>query len=85
MRKFAVPAFKSDSVRAFGLQMDVERIAMHLADHQSMSVGDLIREKRSFGAFSPRRCDVYIYVRFFMASHWFELDMSPFSHSKSDI
>lgn len=63
MQKFADPAIKVDSVQAFGLQIDVDRIAMHLAAHQSISVGNLIREKRSFGVFSPRRCDVYIYVR----------------------
>ncbi|KAF8580136.1 Serine/threonine-protein kinase [Ramaria rubella] len=61
MKKFADPTVKAEAVRAFGLQIDVERIAMHLAAHQSISVGNLIREKRSFGAFSPRRCDVYIY------------------------
>lgn len=62
---------KVDTIRAFGLQIDVERIAMHLADHQSMSVGDLIREKSSFGAFSPRRCDVYVYVRWLQFFHSF--------------
>lgn len=64
MRKFVDPAVEVDAVQAFGLQIDVDRIAMHLAAHQSISVGNLIREKRSFGVFSPRRCDVYIYVSF---------------------
>ncbi|KIJ54354.1 hypothetical protein M422DRAFT_73814 [Sphaerobolus stellatus SS14] len=61
IRKYADPTAKLDTIRAFGLQIDVDRVATHLAAHQSTSVSHLIKEQRSFGAFSPRRCDVYIY------------------------
>ncbi|KAF8527423.1 hypothetical protein BU17DRAFT_81573 [Hysterangium stoloniferum] len=77
IRKFADPTMQLDAVRAFAVQIDIERIAMHLATHQSTSVSSLIKEKRSFGAFSPRRCDVYVFS--FQAGHMIErLEIAAF-------
>ena len=43
-----------------GLQISVEKIAATLATYQSTSVKTLVKEERSFGFWSPRRCDVYV-------------------------
>lgn len=45
---------------AVGVQISVERVTAAIADHQSISVSTLIKEQRSFGFWSPRRCDVYV-------------------------
>lgn len=62
IKSFADPSIPHEPVHAYGLQIDCERIAGHLATHQSVAVTNLIRDKKSFGTFSPRRCDVYIFV-----------------------
>ena len=43
-----------------GLQIAVEKITIALASYQSSSVKALVKEERSFGYWSPRRCDVYV-------------------------
>lgn len=45
---------------AMGLQVALERILAQLAVFQSSYVKNLIKEERSFGYWSPRRCDVYV-------------------------
>ncbi|KAF5376991.1 hypothetical protein D9615_007308 [Tricholomella constricta] len=45
---------------AMGLQIAVEKITVALASYQSSSVKALVKEERSFGYWSPRRCDVYV-------------------------
>lgn len=42
------------------MQIAVEKITVALAAFQSLSVKTLVNEKRSFGFWSPRRCDVYV-------------------------
>ncbi|KAG2126151.1 kinase-like domain-containing protein [Suillus cothurnatus] len=49
-----------DPICAFAVQIALEKIAMVLAAFQSTSVKALVKEQRSFGFWSPRRCDVYI-------------------------
>ncbi|PPQ98103.1 hypothetical protein CVT26_003273 [Gymnopilus dilepis] len=51
---------KSDGVCAFGVQIAVEKITAALAAFQSASIKTLVKEERSFGFWSPRRCDVYV-------------------------
>ena len=52
---------KSDAaICAMGLQIAVEKITIALALFQSSSVKTLVKEERSFGFWSPRRCDVYV-------------------------
>ncbi|KAG6856809.1 hypothetical protein H0H87_000506 [Tephrocybe sp. NHM501043] len=51
---------QSQALCAMGLQIAVEKITMALASYQSSSVKALVKEERSFGYWSPRRCDVYI-------------------------
>lgn len=58
--QFTQPKTKGQASYAFGLQIDVEKISVMLALFQSTSVQPLIKEARSFGFWSPRRCDVYV-------------------------
>lgn len=51
---------KSDPICAFAVQIAVDKITVALAAFQSTSVKALVKEQRSFGFWSPRRCDVYI-------------------------
>jgi len=53
-------AFKPPRMFAYGLQIAVEKILAGLASFQSSSVKSLVKEARSFGFWSPRRCDVYV-------------------------
>jgi translation initiation factor 2-alpha kinase 4 len=50
----------SRPVCAIGVQIAVDNIVRALATYQSVSVKNLIKEHRSFGFWSPRRCDVYV-------------------------
>jgi translation initiation factor 2-alpha kinase 4 len=54
------PTSKTEPICAFGLQISIERIATTLATYQSTSVTNLVKEQRSFGYWSARRCDVYV-------------------------
>lgn len=51
---------KNDPICAFAVQIALDKITMNLASFQSTSVKVLVKEQRSFGFWSPRRCDVYI-------------------------
>ena len=51
---------KSDPICAFAVQIAFDKITVALAAFQSTSVKPLIKEQRSFGFWSPRRCDVYV-------------------------
>lgn len=52
--------FSIKSMRAIGLQIALENFTSWLADSLSVSVPRLIKESKSFGYWSPRRCDVYV-------------------------
>jgi translation initiation factor 2-alpha kinase 4 len=58
--RFSPSKQKLDAVCAMGLQIAVEKITAALATFQSTSVKTLVKEERSFGFWSPRRCDVYV-------------------------
>ncbi|TFK47428.1 Serine/threonine-protein kinase [Heliocybe sulcata] len=60
IRQFTPPDPKSDSFCAMGFQLAIDKITSALAAFQSTSVRNLVKEQRSFGFWSPRRCDVYI-------------------------
>ncbi|KAF5357565.1 hypothetical protein D9757_013020 [Collybiopsis confluens] len=60
INQFTQPKSKGQGSFAFGLQIDVEKISVMLALFQSTSVPPLVKEARSFGFWSPRRCDVYV-------------------------
>lgn len=45
---------------ALGVQIAVEKITAALASYQSASLKTLVKEERSFGYWSSRRCDVYV-------------------------
>ncbi|CAK5281348.1 unnamed protein product [Mycena citricolor] len=56
----ATPGQKLESICAMGLQIAVEKITVALAAYQASSVRALVKQERSFGFWSPRRCDVYV-------------------------
>lgn len=58
--RYAQPSTKRTPVKAIGVQIALERIRLALASHQRQSVDTLIKDERTFGLWSPRRCDVYI-------------------------
>jgi eukaryotic translation initiation factor 2-alpha kinase 4 len=60
INQWSPPKTTPSTICAFALQLDFEKITMALAAYQSRSVGTLIKEQRSFGLWSPRRCDVYV-------------------------
>jgi eukaryotic translation initiation factor 2-alpha kinase 4 len=47
-------------LRATGLQIAVDKITAALAAHQRASLKYLIKDRRTYGLWSPRRCDVYL-------------------------
>ncbi|CAE7198685.1 unnamed protein product [Rhizoctonia solani] len=47
-------------IRAVAVQISMDKIASALADYLSSSVKSMVKEERSFGYWSPSRCDVYI-------------------------
>ncbi|KIL60768.1 hypothetical protein M378DRAFT_906708 [Amanita muscaria Koide BX008] len=51
---------KADSICAVGIQIAVDKITSAIATYQSASLKALMKENRSFGFWSPRRCDVYV-------------------------
>jgi translation initiation factor 2-alpha kinase 4 len=55
-----LPKASGSDVCAVGLQISLEKILIALAAYQAISVKNLLKEQRSFGFWSPRRCDVYI-------------------------
>ncbi|KAI6146889.1 kinase-like domain-containing protein [Pisolithus tinctorius] len=58
--QYAAPKSKSEQICAFAVQIALEKITVALAAYQSTSVKALVKEQRSFGFWSPRRCDVYV-------------------------
>lgn len=58
--QYSNPKPRLDPICAFAVQIALEKISMVLAAFQSTSVKALVKEQRSFGFWSPRRCDVYI-------------------------
>ncbi|KAG8961816.1 hypothetical protein FRC03_004923 [Tulasnella sp. 419] len=56
--KFACLTMKS--MRAVGIQIALHVFTATLADHLRTSVPRLIKEQRSFGYWSPSRCNVYV-------------------------
>jgi eukaryotic translation initiation factor 2-alpha kinase 4 len=51
---------RSDDVCAVGIQISLDKIASALASFQSSSLKDSLKHHRSYGYWSPRRCDVYV-------------------------
>jgi len=49
-----------EPICAFGIQIAVEKITAALASYQSAAFKTFVKEERSFGFWSPRRCDVYV-------------------------
>lgn len=47
-------------MRAVGLQLSLSNFTSSLAESLSLSVPRLMKESKSFGYWSPRRCDVYV-------------------------
>ncbi|PCH37122.1 Serine/threonine-protein kinase [Wolfiporia cocos MD-104 SS10] len=58
--RLSPPKPKADAICAVALQVALDKITLALAAFQSASVKTLLKEHRSFGYWSPRRCDVYV-------------------------
>ncbi|KAJ3481924.1 hypothetical protein NLI96_g7338 [Meripilus lineatus] len=58
--RYASAKPKSDAVCAFAVQISLEKISMALASFQSVSQKTILKERKSYGYWSPRRCDVYV-------------------------
>lgn len=58
--RLSTPKAKSDALCAVAVQIAIDKITLALAAFQSASVKTLLKEQRSFGYWSPRRCDVYV-------------------------
>ncbi|CCM05314.1 uncharacterized protein FIBRA_07528 [Fibroporia radiculosa] len=58
--RLSPPKPKSEGICAVGVQISLDKITFALAAFQSASVKTLLKEQRSFGYWSPRRCDVYV-------------------------
>lgn len=60
MNQFYTPTQVVEPLRAVVLQVSVDRIAASVVAFQKASAQIFLREPRSWGFWSPRRCDVYI-------------------------
>jgi len=58
--RYSPPKPKSDAICAIGVQISLDKITSALASFQSASQKSLLKEHRSYGYWSPRRCDVYV-------------------------
>ncbi|KAG7440064.1 Serine/threonine-protein kinase [Guyanagaster necrorhizus] len=58
--KFSPPKPTAESIYAVGLQIAIDKITAAVASFQSSSAKSLLKEAKSFGYWSPRRCDVYV-------------------------
>ncbi|KZT71101.1 Serine/threonine-protein kinase [Daedalea quercina L-15889] len=58
--RLSPPKPKSEMICAVAVQIALDKITAALAAFQSASVKTLLKEHRSFGYWSPRRCDVYV-------------------------
>ncbi|KAH9923827.1 uncharacterized protein B0H18DRAFT_1013542 [Fomitopsis serialis] len=58
--RLSPPKPKSEMTCAVAVQIALDKITAALAAFQSASVKTLLKEHRSFGYWSPRRCDVYV-------------------------
>ncbi|KAI0354133.1 Serine/threonine-protein kinase [Trametes cingulata] len=60
IRRYSPPKPKMEASCAVALQIYLDKITASLAAYQSASLRTLLKEQKSFGYWSPRRCDVYI-------------------------
>ncbi|OSC98901.1 Serine/threonine-protein kinase [Trametes coccinea BRFM310] len=60
IRLYSPPKPKGDTSAAVAVQIHLDRITAALAAYQSASLRTLLKEQKSFGYWSPRRCDVYV-------------------------
>ena len=60
IKQYAFPRSTNESLRAVALQISLEKISQLLAKFQSENVESLVIQQKSFGYWSPKRCDVYV-------------------------
>ena len=68
VHRFSRSKTRSDGISAVGVQISLDKIAIALAAFQSTSAKTVLKDRRSYGYWSPRRCDVYV------AAHSSDLD-----------
>jgi len=57
LAKYRPPTSEPSSLRATGVQIAVDKITYALAAHQRNSIKTLLKEKRSYGLWSPSMCN----------------------------
>ncbi|KZS96040.1 Serine/threonine-protein kinase [Sistotremastrum niveocremeum HHB9708] len=60
MKQYMPVTHDNEPVRGFGMQIALEKICATLAAYQSNVVKALMKEQKSFGYWTPGRCDVYV-------------------------
>lgn len=63
LKRFSNPSSTPAPAHGVGVQIAVGKLTLGLAKHQEVQVPRLLsrpEEERSFGLFTPRRCDVYV-------------------------
>ena len=60
IHQFAPIKSKAEGICAIAVQISLEKIAIALASFQSAALKSVLKERRSYGYWSPRRCDVYV-------------------------
>ncbi|KAL1938729.1 hypothetical protein VTO73DRAFT_11332 [Trametes versicolor] len=60
IRRYSPPKPKAELSCAVAVQIYLDKITVALAAYQNASLRTLLKEQKSFGYWSPRRCDVYV-------------------------
>ena len=58
--RFTPGRTRTDGICAVAVQISLEKITVALASFQSAWQKSMLKERKSYGYWSPRRCDVYI-------------------------
>lgn len=60
IQRFSPVRSRTDSLCAVAVQISLEKITVALASFQSTWQKSMLKERKSYGYWSPRRCDVYV-------------------------
>lgn len=60
INRFSPVRTRTEGLAAVAVQVSLEKITVALASFQSVSQKTLLKERKSYGYWSPRRCDVYV-------------------------
>ncbi|THH00815.1 hypothetical protein EW026_g1755 [Hermanssonia centrifuga] len=80
INKFSPAKTKVEGSCAVAVQISLEKIAVALASFQSAALKTMLKERRSYGYWSPRRCDVYVVSHQEGADMMYEFGMLTVEH-----